>query len=213
MYGVYLIAQLSVGEIQQRAQLFGVKFKFNRNFGFFARAAAQLLLHEIENRAQLVNVMVLIELMVLIIAFIRVKLILQYAHGHGIIAHAFVSFGCMCICGRTERRVVSMQQRAQFRDGRPRPIGLVVLVVLVGGAQFMFHDVDERAQIAGIGHNNMPRSCRKQHQQGKQRKDRNHWIGWIGIEWDCVVCIPSKYILYFVFCFVFCFVFVNIEMI
>ena len=100
MYGVYLIAQLSVGEIQQRAQLFGVKLKFNRNFGFFARAAAQLLLHEIENRAQLVNVMVLIELMVLmvlIIAFIRVKLILQYAHGHGIIAHAFVSFGCMCV--------------------------------------------------------------------------------------------------------------------
>ena len=182
MYGVCLIAQLSVGEIQQRAQLFGVKFKFNRNFGFFARAAAQLLLHKIEYRAQLVNVMVLIELIVLIIAFIRIKLILQYAHGHGIIAHAFVSFGCMCmcICGRTERRVVFLQQHAQFRDGRPRPI---VLVVLVGGAQFMFHDVDERAQIAGIGHdNNMPRSCRKQHQQGKQRKDRNHWIDWV--DWD-----------------------------
>lgn len=123
------IAQFNIGEIQQRTQLFGVKF--NRNFRFFARAAAQLLLHEIENRAELVNVNVLIVL----IAFVRVKLLLQYAHGQRIVAHAFVG----CICGRTERCVVPLQQCAQFRDRRSRPVVLVVVT------QLMFHDVDERA--------------------------------------------------------------------
>jgi hypothetical protein len=95
------------------------------------------LLHEIENRAELVNVNVNVNVNVIVsmIAFIRIKLILQYAHGHGIVAHAFVG----CICGRTERRVVFLQQHAQFEYGGP--IGLRGIVV----TQLMFHDVDERA--------------------------------------------------------------------
>lgn len=93
-----LFANLGVSEVQQGAQLFGVKL----NLDFLVARGAEFLFNEIDNGAHLVNV--LVNVLVLVLRLLM-KLLFQYADGHAVVAQGFNN---RRITG-TKRRIVIVQ--------------------------------------------------------------------------------------------------------
>ena len=75
-----LFANLGVSEVQQGAQLFGVKL----NLDFLVARGAEFLFNEIDNGAHLVNVLVNV-----LVLRLLMKLLFQYADGHAVVAQGF----------------------------------------------------------------------------------------------------------------------------
>ena len=119
-----LLAKLGVREVQQGAQLFGIKPK-NPNP---KRRSAEFLLNEVDDGTYLVNVLVIF---VCIVKFLH-----QNTNRHGIIAD-----GLGVLFSRTKRGVVLLQQRAQLG---------CIFGVHRASTQFMIHNLHQRAQITRI---------------------------------------------------------------
>ena len=155
---IALFANLGVSQVQQGAQLFGVKL----NFDFLVARGAELLLNEVDNGTHLVDVFdivvhpfvfmllhmfdLMLMLMVMVLTMI-VVFVFQNPNGHDIIAYGLGDKLFLVLFTRTKRGVVIMQQYAQ--------IGCVCVMrfkrmLMRINAKVVLDNLYERAQIARI---------------------------------------------------------------
>ena len=159
MLRIALFANLGVSQVQQGAQLFGVKL----NFDFLVARGAELLLNKVNDGTYLVNVFdiivhpvefmllhmfdLMLMLMLMLMLTMIVVFVFQNPNGHDIIADGLGDKLFLILFTRTKRGVVIMQQYAQ--------IGCIIGIMLkrmhsLADAQLVLDNLYERAQIAWI---------------------------------------------------------------
>jgi len=137
----HLLAKLGISKVQQGAQLFGVKLKFD----FLVARSAEFLLNEVDDGTYLMNVLHFMMPTMAVFLF-------QHTNGHDIIADGLgigvgVGVGVqLFFFTGTKRGVVIVQQRTQTGC----IVGMHCAVLRFIHAQLVLHNVHERAQFARV---------------------------------------------------------------